>query len=103
MWEYLRAKQQEKREKGCGRANGEGVPQPWRNGREKQDCCSAFVLCGQASVLKPGEQGRCKIRSQKKASQELGSEEAKAWLRKCGSELRVCVASQERRNQCHDV
>lgn len=72
--------------------------------REGQDHCSAVVLRGQMSMLKPGEWGHCKIRIQNKASQELGLEVAKAQLRKWGSELRVRVASQDRRNkQCRDV
>lgn len=63
----------------------------------------AGLLHGKMSVLKPGERGHREIRIQKAACQELGLEEAKAQLRKCGSELRVRVARRERRNRCHGV
>lgn len=86
MWEYLRAKQQEK---GWVGPREKGFLSPGGTGEGK-----ARPLHGQMSLLKPGEWGRHKMRIQKKASQELGLEEAKAQLGKRGRELRLTMASE---------
>lgn len=42
--------------------------------RERLNHCSAFVLHGQTSMLKPRKRGHQKARIQKKVTQELGRE-----------------------------
>lgn len=58
-----------------------GLDQQWRSfsaleeqERERLNHCSAFVLHGQTSMLKPREWGHQRARIQKKVSQELGRE-----------------------------